>query len=180
MSATPIIPGVIRREIVRTEQDAARWMRDAAGLIGKPALDARITVGNESGNSRLFSIQVVNRDGVECQGIYAVLFWISDTVDGSHRGSASSGGGGGNGALVTIDFGTGPGKTSASTVVTGQTWVTATSSIAVTAIGTRAEDAAIEEMTFTVGDLVDGVGFTVYASSPYGSVGSYVVACVGV
>jgi hypothetical protein len=91
MSATPIIPGVIRKEIVHTQQDAARWMREAAGLIGKPALDARITVGNESGNSRLFSIQVVNRDGAECQGIYAVLFWISDTVDGSYRVDAPPG-----------------------------------------------------------------------------------------
>lgn len=180
MSVPPIIPGVLRKEVARTQQDAARWMRDAAGLIGRPVLDARVTVGSESGNSRHFSVQVVNRDGVACRGIYAVLFWVSDTADGSYRGSAPSGGGGGNGTLVNVDFGTSPGSTAASTVVTGQTWVTSTSAIVATAIGTRAEDAAIEELTFTVGDVVDGVGFTVYAASPYGSVGTYVVACVGV
>lgn len=92
----------------------------------------------------------------------------------------SGGGGGGNSALVTVDFGTGMGDTSTTATVTGQTWVTASSAITATVIGTRAEDAAVEELTLAVGDVVNGVGFTVYAASPLGSIDTYVVACVGV
>lgn len=91
MSVEPIIPGVIRKEVGHTQQDAARWMRDAAAMIARPTLSARVTVGSESGNSRHFSVQVVNRDGVACRGIYAVLFWVSDTADGSYRVESTPG-----------------------------------------------------------------------------------------
>ena len=90
----------------------------------------------------------------------------------------SGGGGGGNSTLVTVDFGTG--DTSTTATVTGQTWVTALSAITATVVGTRAEDAVVEGMTLAVGDLVAGTGFTVYAASPYGAVGTFTVACVGV
>ena len=89
-------------------------------------------------------------------------------------------GGGGNATLVAIDFGSGKGETSATVAVTGQTWVTPTTAIVVTVLGSRAEDAAVEGLTFAVGDVVDGDGFTVYGSSPLGSVGSYILSCVGV
>jgi hypothetical protein len=88
--------------------------------------------------------------------------------------------GAGGSTLAAIDFGTGKGETSATVAVTGQTWVTPTSAIVVTVLGTRAEDAAVEGLTFAVGDVVDGDGFTVYGSSPLGSVGSYILSCVGV
>jgi hypothetical protein len=89
-------------------------------------------------------------------------------------------GGGGNATLVAIDFGSGKGETSATVAVTGQTWVTPTTAIVVTVLGSRAEDAAVEGLTFAVGDVVDGDGFTVYGSSPLGSVGSYTLSRVGV
>jgi hypothetical protein len=97
---------------------------------------------------------------------------------------ASVSGGGGNAVIATLDFGTSKGDYSTSTVVTGQTWVTSTSSIIATFIdytgNNSAEDAAVEGITVTVGDYVAGTGFTLYASSPFGSVGQYKVACVGV
>ncbi len=101
-------------------------------------------------------------------------------TDGGAGGNLTIEAAGANTTLVTVDFGTGKGDTSATAAVTGLTWVTALSSIAASIIGPRAEDAVIEGVTVAVGDVVDGDGFTVYAASPYGSVGTYVVACVGV
>ena len=92
----------------------------------------------------------------------------------------SGGGGSCNVVNATVDFGTGASDTSTTVVVTGQTWVTALSSISASFTGTRAEDAAVEGLTATIGDIVVGTGFTVYASSPLGSVGTYTVSCVGV
>ena len=66
----------------------------------------------------------------------------------------------------------------------GQTWVTSGSSIIATVIdyagNNSAEDAAVDGVTVTVGDIVAGTGFTVYASSPFGSVGQFKIACMGV
>ena len=109
-----------------------------------------------------------------------VIGWPADGPGIIVEPTSGGGGGGGNGTLAAIDFGTGGGDTSATVAVTGQTWVTPTSPIVVTVIGTRAEDAAVEGLTFAVGDVVDGDGFTVYGASPLGSVGSYILSCVGV
>jgi len=101
-------------------------------------------------------------------------------TDGGAGGNLTIEAAGANTTLVTVDFGTGNGDTSATAAVTGLTWVTALSSIACSIIGPRAEDAVIEGVSVAIGDVVDGDGFTVYAASPFGSVGTYVVACVGV
>ncbi len=91
-----------------------------------------------------------------------------DTLPGSP-------GGGGNACTCTVDFGTG--DHDASVVVTGQSWVTASSIIIATAQG---EDARVEQIVCNVGALVDGVGFTVYAHAPNGALGTYTVNCIGV
>lgn len=109
-----------------------------------------------------------------------VINWPADGPGIIVEPISGGGGGGGFGTLAAIDFGTGGGDTSATVSVTGQTWVTATSAIVITVVGTRAEDASVEGLTFAVGDLVDGDGFTIYGSSPFGSVGSYILSCVGV
>lgn len=101
-------------------------------------------------------------------------------TDGGAGGSLTIDAAGANTTLVTVDFGTGKGDTSTSTAVTGLTWVTASSAITATVIGPRAEDAAVEELSLAIGDVVYGDGFTVYAASPLGSIDTYVVACVGV
>jgi len=87
---------------------------------------------------------------------------------------------GANTTLVTIDFGTGKGDTSTTATVSGLPWVSYVSSITASVIGPRAEDAAVEGLTLAIGDVLDGEGFTVFVSSPLGSIGTYVVACVGV
>ena len=96
--------------------------------------------------------------------------------------TASSGGG--NATTAIVDFGTDAGEYSTTTVVTGQTWVTSSSSIIATAVdyagNNSAEDAAVDGLTISVGDIVVGTGFTLYASSPFGSVGQFKIACVGV
>jgi hypothetical protein len=95
-----------------------------------------------------------------------------DTLAGVPPGGPA---GGGNACTCTVDFGTG--DHDASVVVTGQTWVTASSIIVATAQG---EDARVEQITCNAGDLVDGEGFTVYAHAPYGAIGQFTVNCIGV
>jgi hypothetical protein len=108
---------------------------------------------------------------------------LTDGGAGGNLTIASSGGSG-NAVTTVIDFGTGKGDHSTSTVVTGQTWVTGGSNIVTSIIDyvgeNSAEDASIEGITIAVGDIVAGTGFTVYASSPFGSVGKYQVSCMGV
>jgi hypothetical protein len=98
------------------------------------------------------------------------------------NGWATASGGSGNATNLTVNFGTG--DTLATATATGQAWVGSSISIVATIMdqsgGNSAEDAAAEEITVTVGNIVVGDGFTVYASSPNGSTGTYLVACVGV
>jgi len=107
---------------------------------------------------------------------------LTDGGAGGNLTIASSGSG--NAVTSVIDFGTGKGDHSTSTVVTGQTWVTGGSKIITSIIDyageNSAEDASVEGITIAVGDIVAGTGFTVYASSPFGSVGKYQVSCMGV
>jgi len=84
---TNIIPKVIRAEVLRTMQDLFRWVRDAARLIGVPPLSVRISVGAEAANVRRVTFQVVNRDGAECKGLFAVHVWIATSATGGPAGS---------------------------------------------------------------------------------------------
>lgn len=83
--------------------------------------------------------------------------------------------GGGNAVEVTVDFGTF--DTTATTVVTGQTWVTATSKLVASVFGT--EDALLDQVSVSVSDRVAGVGFTVTAHAPEGSSGTHTVHVLG-
>lgn len=87
MPYTNIIPKVIRAEVLRTMQDLFRWVRDAARLIGLPALDVRVSIGTEAANVRRATFQVVNRDGAECSGLYVLEVWVSSTATGAPAGS---------------------------------------------------------------------------------------------
>lgn len=94
-----------------------------------------------------------------------------------------SGGGSGNGTTVTVDFGTG--ADFVRTTVTGQTWVVAESEIVATLAGgpssRSAEEGLVEELTFAIENLMDGVGFDLLAYSPNGlAYGQFNVFCVGV
>lgn len=77
---------------------------------------------------------------------------------------------------VTVDFGAF--DTTATTVVTGLTWVTATTKLVASVFGT--EDALLDQITVTVTDRVAGDGFTVIAHAPNGSSGTHTVHVVGV
>ena len=109
---------------------------------------------------------------------------LTDGGAGGNLTIAASSSGGGNATTAVLDFGTNAGEYSASAVVTGQTWVTSSSSIIATVIdyasNNSAEDASVDGVSVTIGDIVAGTGFTVYAASPFGSVGQFKVACVGV
>jgi len=100
--------------------------------------------------------------------------------------AAEAGGGGGGGASaasVVVDFGASR-ETSAAVVVTGLAWVTATMVLIARPFGTTAqhteEDALIEQITAVCSAAVAGVGFTIRAHSPHGSVGAYRFAVVGI
>lgn len=102
--------------------------------------------------------------------------------------SPSGGGGSANYTAVLLDFGATESDDLATTVVTGQTWVTANSRImcaptmhATTSRAEGAEDAAIEGLTVAVHSKVVGVGFTVTAAatSGLGTTGKYQVVCSG-
>lgn len=92
-----------------------------------------------------------------------------DVLEAAPSGSAAS-------TEVTVDFGAF--ETTAATVVTGQAWVTATSKLVASVFGT--EDALLDQVSATVTDRVDGVGFTVIAHAPNGSSGTHLVHVVGV
>lgn len=77
---------------------------------------------------------------------------------------------------VTVDFGAF--DTTASTVVTGQAWVTAASKIVANVFGT--EDALLDQVSVTISDRVVGVGFTVIAHAPEGSSGTHTVHVLGI
>lgn len=92
------------------------------------------------------------------------------TLGSGSRVNLTSGGGGGsvNSGSTTIDFGTFPGSTDASVVVTGQSGIVAGSVVTAwpNAIAT-ADHSAMEHIVdpprFVAGDIVPGVGFTIYA-----------------
>ncbi len=99
--------------------------------------------------------------------------------------AAPPGGSGSAGScVVDVDFGAAISSTEATTTVTGQAWVTASSRILVSASGESTadhdpEDALIEGVTAIATNLVAGVGFDVIAHSPDGSSGTYRLWAVG-
>jgi hypothetical protein len=98
----------------------------------------------------------------------------------------TAGGGAGNFVEAEVDFGAG-GDTTASVVVTGQTWVTSTSKITcganMTATADRAEgaeDQIIEGIEASFHSRSAGVGFTIVAAPVSGvAFGKYKVHCTG-
>lgn len=105
---------------------------------------------------------------------------------GSSRTDCTVSGGSANVAEVTVAFGSG--ATTASTVVTGQTWVTTTSKIlcvptllAASGRSEGAEDAVIEGLSGAVHTRVLATGFTLTASKPGPGelYGSFVFHCTG-
>ena len=84
---------------------------------------------------------------------------------------------------TTVNISTGGGATG-SAVVTGLTWVTASSVIVAGFIdhptGLSAQSAANAGAVVTVGAFVAGVGFTVYVNVPGGTASTIRVAVVGV
>lgn len=92
------------------------------------------------------------------------------------------GGGGGNSVTATVDF-TAAFLDKASVVVTGQTWVTATSEIVGqvrTPSGTDVDEMYLLNFRVVISDLVVGVGFTVTVYSEAEATGTYDVMCIGV
>ncbi len=89
---------------------------------------------------------------------------------------------GANTVSATLDFGA-CFTDKAQTVVTGQTWVTASSVITPTVmcpIGIDTDEIRLLDMRPVISDLVAGVGFTVTLYSEPEARGTYTVACVGV
>lgn len=89
---------------------------------------------------------------------------------------------GGNSVAVTCDFGASF-TDKAQTVVTGQTWVTASSEITaqvLTPSGTDPDEIRLLDLRPVISDLVAGTGFTVTLYSEPEAKGSYTVMCIGV
>jgi hypothetical protein len=83
---------------------------------------------------------------------------------------------------VTVDFGDGSGD--AVTTVTGQGWVKSTSRLVASFSGESSEhdpeDALLEGLRVTAGEITAGVGFVVRAHAPDGTHGIYNVHVIGV
>ena len=72
--------------------------------------------------------------------------------------------------LTTINFGAFPGSSDASVIVTGQAGILSSSIVnawlvAITTADHLADEHAIESIRVTTGNIVPGVGFTIYASN---------------
>lgn len=96
--------------------------------------------------------------------------------------NASGGGGGGNSVTTIVSFGASF-TDSASTVVTGQSWVTTGSEITAQVVcdsGVDPLEVALLDFKIVISDLVVGVGFTVTLYSMPQAKGDYSVMCIGV
>lgn len=96
--------------------------------------------------------------------------------------NAAGGPGSGNSLIVTLDFGsTFTDKIQA--VVTGLTWVTATSKIVahvLTPSGVDADEMILLDIKTIISDIVPGVGFTITLYSKAEAKGQYDVACISI
>lgn len=97
------------------------------------------------------------------------------------RVTAAAPGGSGNGVDVSVDFGASFGHY-AEAVVTGQTWVTGTSKIVAMPKASDGSGVEASVLSFqpTVGNLVNGDGFTLRVYTPIEAKGTYTFTCVGV
>lgn len=120
-------------------------------------------------------VQILNcvGAGVVCtkSGVTGVL-----TIAGGGAGSA-------NVVEVSVPLGTSGGLIFSTTVV-GQAWVTATSSIACTPLGTTADGQTIETVAASgvqviTANRVVATGFDLYVYSPHGATGTYRFECTG-
>lgn len=83
---------------------------------------------------------------------------------------------------ATLDFGSG--EYQASVTITGLTWIRNDSTVlasiaAVNSTDHRREDAVMEGITCYVGNIIEGVGCTIYANAPLGTFGTYTVCWLG-
>lgn len=90
---------------------------------------------------------------------------------------------GGNIVEVSVDLGTSGGLIF-STTITGQTWVTAASSIACTPLGVTTDGQTVETVAAsgvqaTISDRVAATGFNLNVYSPHGATGTYRFGCTG-
>lgn len=89
---------------------------------------------------------------------------------------------GGNSVTQTVDFGS-TFTDKAELVVTGQSWVTATSEIITqikTPTGVDPDEMRLFEFDIVISDLVDGVGFTITVYSEPEATGTYDIMCIGI
>lgn len=93
--------------------------------------------------------------------------------------AAPSGGGSANATIVDVPLA----GTDASVVVTGLAWASSAAKFAVSVLagtGMDPREPLLEEVRASIGDIVDGVGFTVYGYAPTGSFGTFKVHVVQV
>lgn len=123
----------------------------------------------------------VRIDDIDASGTPSNSTFLRGDGSWASAGGGGGGGGGGNAVDVTVDFGSSFCQF-ASTVVTGQSWVTSTSAIAATvkAASGKAMESAVLELRPVVSDLVNGTGFTLSVFAPHKAKGTYTVSCVGV
>lgn len=129
---------------------------------------------------------ITNKTSVTPDGADYII--ISDSSDSGNLKKAlisslpSSSSTGVESVIATVDFGA-TFTDKASTVVTGETWVTATSCIApqvLTASGVDPDEMYLLGMEVEISDLVVGDGFTVTVYSQAEAKGTYNVMCLGV
>jgi hypothetical protein len=104
-------------------------------------------------------------------------------IQTSSRPNSSSGSG--NKVIATIDFGTAFGPENDTAYVTvSAPWVTSGSVLLATFGGPTTDhdldDAAVEEIVLTVGNIVPGVSFDIVAHTDHFSWGQYIVNVTGV
>jgi len=135
---------------------------------------------------------VALKDEGVSQGRVSTIDCVGSSVTCTRVGSTGTlsvtgGSGSANAVAVTVDF-TSNGSDGVATVVSGQTWVTATSVIVCSptmlATATRAEgaeDAVIESLTVAIYNRLVGTGFTLRTWAAVGKAyGQFIVHCTGV
>ena len=152
---------------------------DVTGLVGDLSAKAPIASPTFTGTVTLPAGQVVN--GVTLTTAGGTSNFLR--ADGTYAAPSGGGGGGAIGGTATIDFGSAPGTNIATVVVTGQASIGAASRIKVWFQGDATADHNSYEhilimpnaVSLVAGDIVDGVGFTIYASTELRITGN--VAC---
>lgn len=101
--------------------------------------------------------------------------------------ASENGGGGGStisGVEVVVDFGLSL-STDSSAIVTGQSWVASGTKFMITLTGTTVDhpdpiEGILEQLVYSISDVVPGVGFTLNAHAPLSSYGQYRFNVIGV